>query len=194
VTTAARYQFSLSDYNRWWHQAETQRLRQRELTPLELAEEIERYERLIALDMLDLEERDFTDDQEWSILWRVVTNEAKLEALERQARRLICIEAAPGRALNADFERSRYVDLVPLIETVTATPARKAGDRHVIACPFHEDWEPSLVIYPPGRGWHCFQCHRGGQDAASFCAEYFACSQLEGLALVEQLCDIVGAA
>lgn len=29
-------------------------------------------------------------------------------------------------------------------------------------CPFHRETEASLKIYPGGRGWYCFGCHRGG--------------------------------
>ena len=29
-------------------------------------------------------------------------------------------------------------------------------------CPFHAEAQASLKIYPGGRGWYCFGCHRGG--------------------------------
>jgi DNA primase len=45
-----------------------------------------------------------------------------------------------------------------------------------------------LVIYPPGKGWYCFGCHRGG-DAVSFCVEFFHCGAAEALRVVEQLVD-----
>lgn len=32
-----------------------------------------------------------------------------------------------------------------------------------IKCPFHKgDHTASLKLYPGGRGWHCFGCHKGG--------------------------------
>lgn len=29
-------------------------------------------------------------------------------------------------------------------------------------CPFHSEAQASLKIYPGGRGWYCFGCHKGG--------------------------------
>jgi len=31
-----------------------------------------------------------------------------------------------------------------------------------LACPFHEDKDPSFKVYPGDRGWHCFSCDTGG--------------------------------
>jgi hypothetical protein len=34
-------------------------------------------------------------------------------------------------------------------------------------CPFHDDHDPSLVVYPENNRWHCFGCGEGG-DAIAF--------------------------
>jgi len=86
-----------------------------------------------------------------------------------------------------DFESARLADIVGLAESLGYAP-RRSGMYFVMPCPFHEgDREPSLTIYPPGQGWHCFGCHKGGQDAASFAAEHFQCSQVEGLRWVQEM-------
>lgn len=157
-----------------------------ELSPAELAVEIERWEQQRALLVGDSGANDHEID--------AATTEAgiayidlRLNELERQAKRMLRAAVAPHGAVDAAFARAKYVDLVGLAETLTGEPARKTGRNYRIRCPFHEDRHPSLLLYPPGLGWWCPVCHRGGQDAASFCAEFFGCSQLEGLRWVEHL-------
>ncbi len=37
------------------------------------------------------------------------------------------------------------------------------GRNRKVSCPFHDDEQPSLHVYPTGeRGWCCFSCRRGG--------------------------------
>lgn len=166
-----------------------------ELSPAELAIEIERWEQHRALLTGDLRAQDFAEHDAGTLAAGIAYVDLRLAELERQAKRVLRAGVS-GRALvAADFDRAKYADLVGLAETITASPAVRSGNgRYRILCPFHDDTKPSLVIYPPGGGWWCPVCGRGGQDAASFCAEYFHCSQLEGLRFVEQLCDLVGAA
>lgn len=93
-----------------------------------------------------------------------------------------------------DFARARFADLVGLAESL-GYEVRKSGRNWVMSCPWHgNDTSPSLTIYEPGLGWHCFGCGRGGRDAASFAAEHFSCSQAEGLLMVLELCDVVSEA
>jgi len=42
-------------------------------------------------------------------------------------------------------------------------------------CPFHNDKNASLHVYPGDRGFHCFSCHAGG-DVIDFVAGYFGLS------------------
>ena len=35
----------------------------------------------------------------------------------------------------------------------------RSGD---MLCPFHNDSQPSLHVYPGSRGWYCFVCNKGG--------------------------------
>jgi hypothetical protein len=98
---------------------------------------------------------------------------------------------APRRDLTPRFEAAKYVDLAPLAETLTGQAAIATGNgRHRMRCPFHAgDRDPSFVIYPPGRGWHCFGCNKGG-DAVAFVSELQGCTAVEALALVEELADV----
>ena len=162
------------------------------LTPAELAVEIERWEHQRALLAGDLKARDYAISDEPTLRSGILYADQRLAELEHQAKRLLRAGRTAGTAdLQPDFDRARDVDLAGLAETLTGQPLQRRGGRSVMVCPFHAgDHSPSLTIYGPGRGWHCFGCGRGGQDAASFCAEYFGCSQLEGLRWVEQLCNV----
>lgn len=42
------------------------------------------------------------------------------------------------------------------------------GGKYWARCPFHSERTPSFAIYPDGRGWYCFACHRGGDAAALY--------------------------
>ena len=45
---------------------------------------------------------------------------------------------------------------------------RRRGGKYWARCPFHSERTPSFAIYPDGRGWYCFACHRGGDAAALY--------------------------
>lgn len=42
------------------------------------------------------------------------------------------------------------------------------GGKYWARCPFHSERTPSFAVYPDGRGWYCFACHRGGDAAALY--------------------------
>ena len=62
---------------------------------------------------------------------------------------------------------------------------RKSGRTLRGLCPFHNDTDPSLVVWPETGTWHCFGCGRGG-DVIDFLREVEgisfldACKKLEG--------------
>lgn len=66
-----------------------------------------------------------------------------------------------GRRSHA-FREDPLLQLAPAsyVEALSGRVPNKAGK---LACPFHEDRDPSLHVYPePARGWYCFGCGRGG--------------------------------
>jgi hypothetical protein len=169
--------------------AEFRRFALAELTPAELDAESDRWLHHLALLRGDLKAHDFSELPEATILAGIAYAEHRLDEITTQLRRYVRARQTGKVGLTADFRAIKYVDLVGLAETLTSQRAVKSGSRHRIVCPFHDDTRPSLVIYPPGGGWWCPVCNTGGQDAASFCAELFACSQVEGLRIVEQMAD-----
>lgn len=61
------------------------------------------------------------------------------------------------------------VQIPALLELFGLTPNRQG----FLRCPFHDgDSTPSLKVYPGGRGWYCFGCHRGG-DVISLAMELY---------------------
>lgn len=51
----------------------------------------------------------------------------------------------------------------------------RANRRGLCLCPFHHDTNPSLKLYPDGRGFYCFTCGAGG-DQINFVARYHGVS------------------
>jgi CHC2 zinc finger len=185
---------ALAEHERDIAQATLRRFSTGDLSPEELAIESERWEREVRVLKADLVAGDMHDD-EATTRAGIAYAEHRLEQITRQLDRFSRAGIHQRRELKNDFQAAKYVDLVGLAETLLSEPARRCGrDRYRIRCPFHDDRAPSLLIYPPGEGWWCPVCGKGGQDAASFCAEYFHCSQLEGLRWVQQLTDVAGAA
>jgi len=161
------------------------------LGPDNLGAEIDYWLRQHALLLADLEEND-----DITLHNGVQYAKLRLAELTRQAEnhaRAIKIPGyppfRPREDLTPRFAAARYVDLVGLIETLTGQSAIKSGSgRYRIACPWHEDTNPSLTIYEPGKGWYCFSCHKGG-DAVSLVAQLKTIPAVEALALVEVLAD-----
>ncbi len=57
-------------------------------------------------------------------------------------------------------EIKQKIDIVGLIsETVALT---KDGKNFKGLCPFHDDHNPSLVVYPDTQRWQCYGCKKGG--------------------------------
>lgn len=168
------------------------------LSPQELSEEVERTEYEIALCTGDLRAWDlelYGGDQEVALA-TLAWHEWHLEQLHRVVQRHLRARAHPTAPRpQYDWDRVRYVDLVGLAQTLLAQEGRKHGKIWWFVCP-HGEKSSSLAVYPPGCGWYCFGCHRGGSDAVSFVAAWanqgLGCSQVEALAWVEQLCDLPG--
>lgn len=79
--------------------------------------------------------------------------------LDRRARR----RTLPRCAIPVNYDlidQAKSIDLVSLIEETVRLERR--GQTWKGHCPFHEDKDPSLVVYGNARGWYCFGCHRGG--------------------------------
>jgi len=65
-------------------------------------------------------------------------------------------------------------DIVSIIEEYGIT-LRKEGKNHKGLCPFHNDKNPSLVVYPETQSWYCFAEKKGG-DVFSFVMQKENCS------------------
>jgi hypothetical protein len=165
------------------------------LTASDLAEEIDYWNRQRALWQGDLTAGDVRDTDEAALRGGIAFAEARLHALRRQAQRHLRAHtpagsfAHPRQDFTARFAAAKWVDLVGLAEAVTGQEAATTGNgRYQLRCPFHDDATPSLVIYPPGKGWHCFGCGRGG-DAVAFVSERFHVGAVEALRVVEHMAD-----
>jgi hypothetical protein len=154
-----------------------------------------------ALWFADLAAGNLGDDERRALLGGVALADQQLAeyaALADRHRRAMQLPGygpvQPGENLGPRFAAARWIDHLDLYQTLTGQTAQKAGkDRHVIACPFHDDHRPSLVIYPPGRGWHCFVCGIGGSPI-DFVMRARHVNAVEALLLIEQIADTQPAA
>ena len=79
----------------------------------------------------------------------------------------------------------RSLDLVAVVESRGVKLARR-GKNFVGLCPFHEDHEPSLVVNPEKRLWHCFGAcgsngGKNGGDVFAFVARADGVTFLEAM-------------
>jgi hypothetical protein len=161
-----------------------------------LAEELDYWRRQRCRWLVDIEAGDCEDGDEPTLRNGIAFAEHKLAELARFAEREVRAMAHPGypparprEDLSARFAAAKWADLVDLAETMTGQTAVKSGSRYRLHCPLHRDRDPSLTIYEPGRGWHCFSCGKGG-DAVSFVMELEGLNAVEALRRVEQLCNV----
>lgn len=167
----------------------------------ELVGEMKRLRAMRARYQGDLAARDFATESEQVLRNTIAYYDQLIAEGEREVRRWLRADAPPTPIgerpadLLARFERARYADIVDVAQTLLGVAAIKTGPgRYKIACPFHEDRRPSLMLYPPGKGWYCFVCQTGGPDAASFAAAVRNTTQLQGLLWVEQVTAVPGVA
>ena len=156
-----------------------------ELTPQQLAMEMTRWLREIAI----LEREDPAPERDGGIAYARRRAEDAYRRLKRMDRARAPYVAVSPLYERTDFDRARHADLVGLAETLLAQRGVKQGHTYAFRCPFHDDRTPSLAIYPPGRGWFCFGCGAGGSDAVSFVARLRSLNNFEALALVEEMAD-----
>lgn len=64
-----------------------------------------------------------------------------------------------------EIQHAREYDLRELIEAL-GIPFKRESTHIKICCPFHEERQPSLAIYPDGK-WYCYGCAEHG-DAINF--------------------------
>lgn len=82
---------------------------------------------------------------------------------------------------SGDIERARTAPIQDFYEG----SLKKAGGRMVGRCPFHNERTGSFVIYPEGRGFHCFGCQAHG-DSIDFIMK------LKGLKFPEAVKYLIG--
>jgi len=68
----------------------------------------------------------------------------------------------------ADEELEQLKSTVPIEDLVSRyVPLQRSGQNYIAQCPFHEDHNPSFVVYPQNQSFYCFGCHASG-DVLSF--------------------------
>ncbi|MFT4041519.1 MAG: CHC2 zinc finger domain-containing protein, partial [Thermomicrobiales bacterium] len=115
----------------------------------------------------------------------ILQEEQKRRAHAEAARQRAAADGRPRRDLGERFAAARELDCAKLLRALTGQPGRGNGQNRMFSCPLHEDRSPSLVAYPPGRGWYCFSCHQGG-DAVALLTAITPMSRMDALRLLER--------
>ena len=83
-----------------------------------------------------------------------------------------------------ELVRSR-TDLVALVGESVALSPRRGGAEFVGLCPFHDDHNPSMCVYPDRQSFRCWVCEEGG-DAFTFVMKHERVTFLEALDLLAE--------
>lgn len=83
-----------------------------------------------------------------------------------------------GSHLCHDPELFRKVKEAITMQQVVEYYGLQPNRKGLCLCPFHPDKNPSLKIYPDGKGFYCFTCGAGG-DQVKFAAMYREISNYE---------------
>ncbi|MEW4526134.1 DNA primase [Maioricimonas sp. JC845] len=90
-----------------------------------------------------------------------------------------------------DFKETvrAQTDIVQLIGESIALSSRSGGRELVGLCPFHDDHNPSMRVYPDRQTFRCWVCQTGG-DCFTFVMEHDKLSFREALELLAQRANI----
>src|SRR5262245_37334247 len=66
--------------------------------------------------------------------------------------------------LPSDFKEQvrAQTDIVALIGESLALQPRNGGREYAGLCPFHDDHDPSMRVYPDRQSYRCWVCNEGG--------------------------------
>lgn len=76
------------------------------------------------------------------------------------------------RSCDGDPDLYRKVKEAVTIQQAAEYCGLKMGPKGICLCPFHTDKNPSLKLYPDGKGFYCFACGAGG-DQINLVARYY---------------------
>lgn len=74
-----------------------------------------------------------------------------------------------GRVVTTPDEEVECLKSLVTIESIVGryAPLRRRGKNFIARCPFHDDRQPSFVVYPATQSFYCFDCQAAG-DVFSF--------------------------
>lgn len=96
--------------------------------------------------------------------------------------------SSPGLQEFRETVRSQ-TDLVSLVSESISLQPRHGGRQYVGLCPFHDDHNPSLNVYPDRQTFRCWSCNTGG-DCFTFVMEHEKVSFPEALELLARRANV----
>lgn len=100
--------------------------------------------------------------EEWFFTWIKELNEAKMNELEKQIRkmdfyRMKCL----GQVKKYDVDIS-VIKTIPIKDVIGVQMDRQSKKRAYFPCPLHNEKKPSFVWYKDSNSFYCFGCNSGG--------------------------------
>lgn len=117
-------------------------------------------------DLLDVFNSDYTEEQKVlskTFIKFFMSQNPKIKQINRLEQYLKLIKT-PDSNQKLDIPKAK---LVPIQSLHDFQKQKLSYRRMRVICPFHDDKDPSLVIYLESNTWHCFTCGVGG-DSISF--------------------------
>jgi DNA primase len=85
-----------------------------------------------------------------------------------------------------EIERVKAAVRIEAVAARYVPSLRRVGERLVGLCPFHDDTEPSLNVWPGSQSWYCFGACRTGGDVFDFLEKAEGIGFAEALARLER--------
>lgn len=112
---------------------------------------------------------------------KLKNTEKKINTIQTEINSWQQPEYKPGKITQEHIDYAKNSDCENFIEV-----KRQSGKVKLAICPFHDDSNPSLHLYPGNKGFYCFSCSTGG-DAITLVQKIYNLNFLQAIKLINKL-------
>lgn len=96
----------------------------------------------------------------------ICTQSRELKDAHKKVKELKRLLMFAKPAAKKEYVNKEYAKQIPIVDLYPFEKLRRFGKRYQCKCPFHDEKNPSFVIYP-NNSFYCFSCQTGG-DSITF--------------------------